>query len=588
MKRTVFKGACAVFFSFFLFSCTAEFTPAPSSLGMNGEPFLALNRASVKARIDNPKKNQYLYFKFTENQRAHLSNMRYKKSGAGISVTLSTAKETGPQAEETPYMFGLLFDEDFSSGLNLKSPVYSRSLITGNFADSGVDSLRLLFSIAQNSPLPAGFFIYGTVPFSVTDAQITEAKIGWEKEKGAPPLFAFGPSGGRVKWNFSGADFRDAKFLFPDQNLPARIMPKVEARILPEENTGNAAEQKKVRLSVNGQNISIRLSKNQNAKIIQAGAFENGIETIELAENAELVNSLMMTANEPFLAQSLDTKVLFPLKTDLGLVMDWPQKNWRRADYEIFEWELFPGVLFFDFADYSIQNQFFTRLAYFAEKAGYKGTLVSDDFVKNRHGYNAHDYKAEDLAAFFSEAERQHFALNEYELLLKEILAANKVILKNGSGFKAGTGAVISFSQESPRYLRHTFLAHESWHGIYFTTESFRNICAACYTMFDPASLEFIQTFWETQPGLGYDRNDEYLMQNEFMAYIMQQPASSVRSYFLQIAGRGSVNRMQGESAQYIRDTQAQAFVDAAEVLDSYAFETWGLACGRVSLISRD
>lgn len=585
MKQHFCRTASAVFFSFIISACAAEFAPQESSLGMNGEKFLALSKASVKARIDNPQKNQYLFFKFTENQKAHLSNVRYKNTGAGISVTISFKKEFKQDAADVPFVFGLLLDDDFSKGLNVQNIISSRGLITGNFKSCLSDSFRLLFSVAQNAPLPAGFFIYGTAPFSVTEAQITEAKIGWEHEAGRPPLFAFGPSGGSVQWNFSGADFRDARNLFPVQNLPARVMPKTEISVRAEE---GAAPQKKVRLSVNGQNISIRLNRSSSAKTVQSAAFENGIEKIGLTENAELVDRLIMSANAPSLAQGQDAAVLFPLKTDLGLVMDWPQKNWRRADYELFEWELFPGVLFFDFSSYAVQNQFFTRLAYFAEKAGYKGTLVSDDFVKNKHGYNAHDYKAEDLAAFFSEAERQQFALNEYELLLKEILEANRIIIKGSGGFTAGDGAVISFSRESPRYLRHTFLAHESWHGIFFTTESFRNVCAACYTMFDPGSLEFIQTFWETQPGLGYDRNDEYLMQNEFMAYIMQQPVSSVRSYFLQVAGRGSVNRMQGESAQYIRDTQAQAFVDAAEVLNSYALDTWGLACGRVSLVSRD
>lgn len=76
-------------------------------------------------------------------------------------------------------------------------------------------------------------------------------------------------------------------------------------------------------------------------------------------------------------------------------------------------------------------------------------------------------------------------------------------------------------------------------------------------------------------------------MQNEFMAYIMQQSFSNVRNYFIQVAGRGSVNRIQPESAEYIRSTNAQAFVDAAEILNSYAFDNWGLACGRVALIQR-
>ena len=108
------------------------------------------------------------------------------------------------------------------------------------------------------------------------------------------------------------------------------------------------------------------------------------------------------------------------------------------------------------------------------------------------------------------------------------------------------------------------------------------------YSMFDPESMEFLKTFWETQPGLGYDISDEYLMQNEFMAYIMQQTLPNVMPYFIQIAGRGSVNRIQKEGANYIRETKAQAFGESGEILNDYAFDRWGLACGRVHLMQRN
>ena len=37
----------------------------------------------------------------------------------------------------------------------------------------------------------------------------------------------------------------------------------------------------------------------------------------------------------------------------------------------------------------------------------------------------------------------------------------------------------------------------------------------------------------------------------------------------------------------YIRDTKGITFEDAARIFDTYAFDRWGLASGRVSLISR-
>ncbi len=581
MHKFFFKSLI-LFFVIAFSSCA--FKAKNSSIGMSGENLIALNKAAAEAKISNPQKKQYMFFKFTENQKAHFSNVRYKKSGAGLSVRISFAKNSIPKSGESVFALGFLFDDDFSNG-TLKTSIYSRKLVTGNFSEFESEDFRVVFSIAQNDIVPAGFFVYGNAKFKVTEAQITEAALGWKNEN--IPLFAFGPSGGKIKWDFNSADFSDAKNLFPDQNIPTRIMPKIEIGITDSDYIGTFKNQKRITFSAGSEKLSIRLSKNSNSKTLQTSALKNPFEKFELQENKELVKKLIMKPSNPILAQDTEGKVLYPLKTDLGLINNWPQKNWRRSDYEIFEWELFPGVLVFDFANYKIQNQFFTRIAYFVEKAGYKGTLVSDDFVENKHGYNAHDYKANDLANFFSLVEQENFQINSYEEILKEILIANKIIQKDKDGFKARKGAVVSFTRESPEYLRHTFMAHESWHGIYFTDEDFRNIVATCYNMFDEDSLNFLKKFWETQPGLGYDTNDEYLMQNEFMAYIMQQSFSNVRNYFIQVAGRGSVNRIQPESAEYIRSTNAQAFVDAAEILNSYAFDNWGLACGRVTLIQR-
>jgi len=275
-----------------------------------------------------------MFFKFTENQKAHFSNVRYKKSGAGLSVRISFAKNSIPKSGESVFALGFLFDDDFSNG-TLKTSIYSRKLVTGNFSEFESEDFKVVFSIAQNDIVPA---------------------LGWENE--TVPLFAFGPSGGKIKWNFDSADFSDAKNLFPDQNIPTRIMPKIEIGISASDDIGTFKNQKRITFSSGSEKLSIRLSKNANLKTLQTSALKNPFEKIELQENKELVKKLIMKSSDSILAQNTAGKVLYPLKTDLGLVNNWPQKNWRRSDYEIFEWELFPGVLFFDFADYKIQNQF--------------------------------------------------------------------------------------------------------------------------------------------------------------------------------------------------------------------------------------
>ena len=86
---------------------------------------------------------------------------------------------------------------------------------------------------------------------------------------------------------------------------------------------------------------------------------------------------------------------------------------------------------------------------------------------------------------------------------------------------------------------------------------------------------------------LGYDRHDDYLMRNEFMAYLMQQNVRSVQDYFLKKAEWQTLNSRRPDLTGYVRDTNARPFLQAAEALNEWAFTHYGFAAGRVSLISK-
>lgn len=274
-----------------------------------------------------------------------------------------------------------------------------------------------------------------------------------------------------------------------------------------------------------------------------------------------------------------------PIPLDPQAMITWPQRVWRNPEREIFSWDRFPSILIFDTANYSVQSRYFKRLAFFVEKAGYIGRLMPDEDIADLHGFNAHDYRADSLASFFDKATREKFLLNRYEQELRDILVDNGIIIARDDGYYPGTGAVLSFSRESVSHLRYLFMAHEGFHGLYFIDESFRNMMHQFYTDMDTRAVDFLETYFQGNEDLGYDRTDRFLMENECMAYTLQQQLSRVSSYFSgTIRNRFIWYGGPDDLAVYIKRTAAEDFVALGRKLESYVFSRWGLSGGRVGL----
>ena len=70
-------------------------------------------------------------------------------------------------------------------------------------------------------------------------------------------------------------------------------------------------------------------------------------------------------------------------------------------------------------------------------------------------------------------------------------------------------------------------------------------------------------------------------------SYLLQQKLSATAEYFVNIASWRSVNENDPVNAKYIRQTNAVYFEQACSELNDYVFDRWGLAAGRVNLLSR-
>jgi hypothetical protein len=228
------------------------------------------------------------------------------------------------------------------------------------------------------------------------------------------------------------------------------------------------------------------------------------------------------------------------------------------------------------------------RLAFFVEKTGFRGRLASDREIEGLHGWNAHDYRAEDLEAFFQAARDERFPLLAEERELAQILLDAGIIHRAGEKLQAGEGGIISISRESPDYLRARFMAHEGFHGIFFIDEDFRAFSRGRWQQLSPAAKRFMVSYFGYQQ---YDINDEYILINEFMAHVLQQSVSQAAFYFgVTLPSRIETSWRRGDlpakdQASGSWPVLAEAFTREAEAFSGYVEKRWGLAAGRVSLV---
>ena len=280
-----------------------------------------------------------------------------------------------------------------------------------------------------------------------------------------------------------------------------------------------------------------------------------------------------------------------PISADPGLILSYRVDRWRDPRYEVFRWQRFPSILIFDTADYAVQERLFKRLAFFVEKAGFRGRLASDAEIAGLHGWNAHDYRAEDLAAFFGAARTTGFELNGEERELLRVLLSSGILqtTNSGNGLEAGKGAIVSISRESEGYLRSLFMVHEAYHGLFFLDQDFRSFATTRYRELPAEPKEFLKAYFDSRR---YDVRDEYLMTNELMAYCLQQPVESAQRYFGEtlpvrlekdpLRNKALPQRSQGY-LPYV--SLAAAFGSVSREFDSYVAERWGTRAGRVALV---
>ncbi len=268
-----------------------------------------------------------------------------------------------------------------------------------------------------------------------------------------------------------------------------------------------------------------------------------------------------------------------PIPADMGTILRYDTDAWRRSDYELFSWNLFPSILVFDFRDYQLQSAFLKRLSFFVEKKGSTGRLLPNSLIGSLHGWNAHDYRAADLARFFQQAEEESFRLNDEEYLLRDILLKHDIIRLSGGEYRPGDGGILSVSRESSDRLRYLFITHEGYHGLYFASEEYRQEVKSVWDNLSGDEQEFWKIFLDWKL---YEVRDTDLVMNEFQAYLMQQHLSYVDTYFKEYTIPRFVRRFPefGEKAELFLQRYPDHFISSAEQIQASSKALAGITAG--------
>jgi len=549
-----------VLLSLGLGSCGVAQSSVPfTSAGGHTLALRALNPAAKEGLLEGA--DTTAWFSFRSDKAAPLRAVEVDvRIEAGSPVTLSLAP---------------VFTTDLTSFGTLSGDLAPRSLSVVHNA-TGEVRLRMMLSAGEITGFALRAAGTDASRVRIVSASLAAPETGWQKEASSF-WCGFGPEGGTLD-----AASPSAAAVIPADSLVTLSFAASDG--LP----GTVERQMRTVFAFKDRAFVFRQAPAPYATSIPS-LFVPGLPgEISLARGGGNLAGLRVVRDRTLpVADPSDPRS--PIHADPHMVIEWPLEAWRSKDREIFAWDRFPSILIFDTADYAVQDRFFKRLAFFVEKQGYKGRLWTDAELSGLHAYNAHDYRAENLAAFFELARTEQFTLNAEETELRDILVAEGILRRQGVVYEAGAGAVLSISRQSVSYLRYLFIAHEGYHGLYFIDPDFRAKVETVYRSMDPKAIAFLETYFTVVDSLGYDTSDQYLMENEFMAYLMQQPVEKVAPYFtLNLSERFLRYGGKKSLTDYIAATNAAEFTRAAEELNAYVFGRWGIAGGRTGLFFLD
>jgi hypothetical protein len=265
-----------------------------------------------------------------------------------------------------------------------------------------------------------------------------------------------------------------------------------------------------------------------------------------------------------------------PKPESLQTILSTGPSAWRVASLELYAWDRFPSILVMDTISYSVQDRMFSRMAFFLEKRGFRGRILTNRELEGRHGWNAHDYGPEGLAAFFNAMSESPVPLSPEERVLRAIALRQGLIAERQGWYSPGRGGMLAISQSSSLLVRKLLLTHESFHGLFFLSGEYRDVC---FNLWDNLSLSGRSFFLSLLGSLGYDTSDRYVAVNEMQAYLLQQPLGLTETYLKRTAERFPGEKMAASLAAVEGE-----LLQTARRLDGYVSSHFGFGAGETLL----
>ncbi|BCR21955.1 hypothetical protein [Borrelia sp. HM] len=269
------------------------------------------------------------------------------------------------------------------------------------------------------------------------------------------------------------------------------------------------------------------------SNVIKYTSLENENDEIKFTRN----NNMIQIVTIGYINMNTYYDINKPINSDLKFILNYKKSNYRRNTFELFNLISEPNIYILKFKNLKYQSLMLKRIAFFTEKKEFRGILLSNNELENKIGWRGHDYRLQDIIIFFNTAQKSNIKLNQEEIILKNLIILNKLAYMENNILKIKDKSInVAFAAypEDETILsidQITIFMHEILHMYYFIDNDFNK---AIYNFWNNnVSQEDKQVWIQFLDSKDYDTNYQYLVINEFYAYISQVPKEDIANYLI-------------------------------------------------------